>query len=302
MTYSIIARDPETGEIGVAVQTAWIAVGTICSWAEAGVGAVATQSYARPSHGPSGLTLIRNGHTAKEALAAVLAGDPGREVRQVGMIDVNGVADSFTGANCIRFAGHHVGENYAVQANMMATDTVPDAMVAAFESTRGELVVRLLAALQAAQGEGGDFRGKQSAALKIVKGELPKNYWEGVVFDVRVDDHAEPVTELTRICNRHQAHDKMWAGLEKAAQGDFDAAMTLYEASIAIDNTDMQPSFSFAVDVAVKHRQLSLVEHILRDLFQRDRMWVEYFVRMAEARPNDYPADICQAALKLADA
>lgn len=282
MTYSIVARDPETGEIGVAVQTALVGVGRLCPWAQAGVGAVATQSLVRVSHGPSGLALMRNGHTAKEALAAVLAGDESRDVRQIGMIDVDGVVDSYTGSGCFRYAGHRVGENYAVQANMMANDTVPGAMAAAFEATDGPLVLRMVAALHAAQKEGGDFRGQQSAALKIVGGDLPKNDWEGVLYDVRVDDHPTPVDELERICKPVQAYKEVRRAYELAAEGDFDAAMAEFERASAICPDAKELRFDFALIMASSHDQLDRVEAIFQELFAEDRMWVEYVERVAE--------------------
>jgi uncharacterized Ntn-hydrolase superfamily protein len=284
MTYSIVARDPETGELGVAVQTALPGVGRLCPWAEAGVGAVATQSLVRVSHGPSGLALMRNGHTATEALAAVLAGDERREVRQIGMIDVNGVVDSHTGTGCIRFAGHRVGDNYAVQANMMAKDTVPDAMAEAYEDAEGRLVERMVAALRAAQIAGGDFRGQQSAALRIVSSELPKNDWQGVLYDVRVDDHPTPVEELARICTRSRVYHELGRAYELLGEGRFEDALAEFERITALDPEEKQVRFSFALEMATQHNQLEPVAYILRELFAEDRMWVEYFERMADAR------------------
>jgi len=283
MTYSIVARDPETGAIGVAVQTALPAVGLLCPWAAAGVGAVATQSLVRTSHGPSGLMLMRNGHTAAEALAGVLAADAGRERRQIGMIDANGVVDSFTGSGCIRFAGSHIGDHYAVQANMMAKDTVPDAMAAAFEGATGHLLTRMIAALQAAQAEGGDFRGQQSAALKIVSGELPKNTWEGVLYDIRVDDHATPVDELARIANRMLAWNTMRESYALADADDYDGALAKMAQSAEMDPEALQFRFSFALEMGISQGQLDLVADMLRETFQQDPMYIEYYRRLVEA-------------------
>jgi uncharacterized Ntn-hydrolase superfamily protein len=288
MTYSIVARDPETGELGVAVETALPGVGRLCPWAEAGVGAVATQALVRVSHGPSGLQLMRNGFTAPEALTAVLAGDPGREVRQLAMVDTTGSAAGHTGSNTIRYAGHHVGGNYSVQANMMATDTIPGAMAAAFEASTGEpLVMRLLAALDAAQAEGGDFRGQQSAALKVVSGELHKNPWEGVLFDVRVDDHAQPVVELRRIVNRMRAYDMAGEAEIMASEGSFDAAAARIADGRALDPDDLQPRFWYALHMA-SIGQIERVEDELRTLFQ-DKKWLECALRYEETRPFDTP-------------
>ena len=170
-TYSIVALDPETGELGVAVQSHWFSVGALVPWARAGVGAVATQSLVEPGYGPLGLELMAAGKTASQALDALKVADAHPEIRQVAMVDAEGNVAAHTGDNCIPEAGHRTGENYSVQANLMANDTVPDAMARAFESAEGDLAARLLAALQAAEAAGGDIRGKQSAAILVVSGE-----------------------------------------------------------------------------------------------------------------------------------
>ena len=170
-TYSIVARDPETGEMGVAVQSHWFSVGSIVSWGEAGVGVVATQSFVNPAFGPNGLELLKSGMTAEQVVDKLIAEDEGRDVRQLAIIDVNGNVKSYTGKNCIPGAGNIVGENYSVQANLMLNDKVPGAMSKAFEESKGPLAERLMAALFAAEEVGGDIRGKQSAAILVVKGK-----------------------------------------------------------------------------------------------------------------------------------
>jgi len=170
-TYSIVAYDEETGQLGVAVQSHWFSVGSLVPWIKAGVGAVATQSFVKVEYGPNGLKLMENGFSADDALKLLIGEDENSNVRQVGMVDTKGNADAFTGDNCIQFAGDIVGKNYTVQANLMASPTVPIAMVRAYETTKGELVDRLMAALVAAQKEGGDVRGKQSAAIIVTTGE-----------------------------------------------------------------------------------------------------------------------------------
>lgn len=282
MTYSIVARDLETGEIGVAVETALPAVGRLCPWAEAGIGAIASQALARQSHGASGLVLLRNGHNAPQALAGLLAADPNAQVRQIGIVDSHGNAASHTGTNTIRFAGHQVGVGYAVQANMMASETVPAAMAAAYESAKGPLVVRMLAALKAAQAEGGDFRGQQSAALKIVSGTLPTATWQGVLYDVRVDDHPEPVKELERICNRIRAYQMSEEALQLASKGEIDAAMERYQETVALDPHDLQIRFWFALELADEHQQIARAEPIFREVFAQNPMWAECLIRFAE--------------------
>jgi uncharacterized Ntn-hydrolase superfamily protein len=191
-TYSIVARDAATGEMGVAVQSHWFSVGTVVAWAEAGVGAVATQSFVEPGYGPRGLDLMRRGVAAPAALDRLVKGDAQRDGRQVAMIDARGRVSAFTGKNAIASAGQQIGTGYSVQANLMANDTVWPAMARAFEGTRGDLADRLLAALDAAESAGGDVRGRQSAALVIVKAKGTGRPWAGAdrLFDVRVDDHA----------------------------------------------------------------------------------------------------------------
>src|ERR1043165_2379930 len=187
-TFSIVARDPDTGELGVAVQSHWFSVGSIVPWAEAGVGAVATQSFVDPSYGKLGLDLMRAGKSAPDALKALLAGDEARDVRQVAMIDAQGRVVAHTGAKDIPAAGHIVGKDYSVQANLMLNDKVWPAMSRAFENTKGDLAERMLAALDAAQAAGGDIRGRQSAAIVVVTGKPTGRPWADRIFDLRVDD------------------------------------------------------------------------------------------------------------------
>ena len=198
-TFSIVARDPVTGELGVAVQSHWFSVGSIVAWAEAGVGAVATQSFVDPSYGKNGLDLMRSGRSATDTLKELLAKDEAREVRQVAMIDAQGRVDAFTGKNDIQAAGHIVGNNFSVQANLMLNDKVWPAMARAFENTKGDLADRMMAALDAAQLAGGDIRGRQSAALIVVTGKPTGQAWKDRTFDLRVDDNPEPLKELRRL-------------------------------------------------------------------------------------------------------
>src|SRR5262245_7858475 len=191
-TVSIVARDPETGELGVAVQSHWFSVGAVVSWAEAGVGAVATQSFVNPAYGPDGLARMKQGKPAADALAELVAQDPGEAVRQVAFVDAAGRVAAHTGKNCIASAAHHVGAGYSVQANRMENDRVVPAMARAFEGTKGPLAERLLAALAAAQREGGDIRGQQSAALLVVRAKSTGKIWEDRLVDLRVEDHARP--------------------------------------------------------------------------------------------------------------
>jgi len=198
-TYSIVALDKTTGELGVAVQSHWFSVGALVPWAESGVGAVATQSFVEPSYGPLGLELMKVGKSAEEALAALLRADKNETVRQVAMVDARGKAAAHTGKSCIAEAGHYVGDGFSCQANMMLKSTVWKAMAQAFETAKGELADRLIAALEAAEKEGGDIRGRQSAAIIVVKGKSSGVWWKDRIYDLRVEDHLAPVPELKRL-------------------------------------------------------------------------------------------------------
>jgi uncharacterized Ntn-hydrolase superfamily protein len=206
MTYSIVARDPETGSLGVAVQSHFFGVGRIVPWAEAGVGAVATQAFAEVSYGPLGLEAMRQGRSAPRALAELLAVDSGASVRQIAMVDATGLAAAHTGRRCVAAAGDAAGTQATAQANMVARDGCWRAMVDAYASASGSLSARLLAALEAAEEHGGDVRGRQSAAILVVSGDRTDRPWEGVLVDLRVDDHPDPVPELARLLRYNEAY------------------------------------------------------------------------------------------------
>ncbi len=234
MTYSIVARDEATGRLGVAVQSHWFSVGSVVSWAEAGVGAIATQSFAERSYGPLGLELMRRGRSAPDALAALVHADDDRAVRQVAYVDAEGRAGVHTGDECIREAGHLTGDGYSVQANMMERGTVWGAMDEAYRAAQGDLPDRMLTALAAAQGEGGDIRGTQSAAILVVEAERTGTEWGDRILDLRVEDHATPVDELARLVRlwRAYGHAERAEGLELAQ--DLDGAMRERFASLEI--------------------------------------------------------------------
>jgi uncharacterized Ntn-hydrolase superfamily protein len=254
MTYSIVARDLETGELGVAVQSHWFAVGTLVPWAEAGVGAIATQSFVEPAYGPRGLELLRAGVGATAALARLLAADPGRETRQVGIVDAGGGAAAHTGARCIACAGQHVGEGYTVQANMMAGSTVWPAMAEAYQSERGPLADRLLAALMAADGEGGDLRGRQSAALLVVRAQPSSQPWTDRLVDLRVDDHEAPLEELARLRQLQRAYEHMNSGDAAMERAAIDEARRQYAAAALLAPERAELVFWHAVTLAAAGR------------------------------------------------
>ncbi len=232
-TFSIVAVDSATGQIGVAVQSHWFSVGSSVVWAEPGVGAVATQSFIEPAYGPRALALMRTGVPAPLALRALVAADPDSAVRQLGMIDAQGRVASYTGQRDVPEAGSHVGRWYAAQANLMARNTVWDAMARAFETTRGDLADRLLAALDAAQREGGDIRGRQSAALIVVSGDRRLPPWQRI-FDLRVEDSHEPLSELRRLVRVERAYNLATDGDNYTTAGQLDSAIAAYAAAEAL--------------------------------------------------------------------
>jgi uncharacterized Ntn-hydrolase superfamily protein len=227
-TFSIVARDPATGELGVAVQSHWFSVGTVVTWAEAGVGAVATQSFVEPSYGPKGLELMKQKVAARDALTRLLTADPQNAVRQVAFVDIEGRSFAYTGAKCIPGAGHRLGKGYSTQANLMLTNEVPDAMAKAFESATGPLAERMLAALDAGQAAGGDIRGKQSAAILVVRPKPSDKPWTDRIVDLRVEDHAQPLVEMRRILTLHRAYECMNRGDEAVAVGKMADALREY--------------------------------------------------------------------------
>ncbi len=239
-TYSIVARDAATGELGVAVQSHWFSVGSVVPWAEAGVGAVATQSFVEPSYGPLGLARLKKGEPPEQALAALLAVDPHPEVRQVGMVDAQGRVAAHTGPGCIPAAGHRTGAGYTTQANLMLSREVPEAMAKAFEAARGPLAERLLAALEAAESVGGDIRGKQSAALLVVRAKPSEKPWTDRLVDLRIEDAPKPLVEMRRLLTLHRAYERMNRGDEAVAAGKLEEALREYAAaeSMVPDNDE----------------------------------------------------------------
>jgi len=269
-TFSIVARDPETGEMGVAVQSHWFSVGQIVTWAEAGVGAVATQSFVDPSYGKLGLDLMRAGKSAPEALSGLIAADKNADVRQVAMVDSRGQVGVYTGCKDIQAAGQtfgrpgpsakhilptnivrgkicgavHEGEEFSMQANLMSNERVWPAMGDAFVNSKGDLAERMLAALDAAQAVGGDIRGRQSAAILIVKAKSSGKPWEDRVFDLRVDDSPEPLKELRRLVTLQRAYNHMNAGDLAVEHKDNESALREYSAAEKLIDgvADIDPS------------------------------------------------------------
>ena len=281
-TYSIVARDPNTGELGVAVQSHWFSVGPIVAWAEAGVGAVATQSFVDPSYGKNGLDMMRAGKSAPDTLKELLAKDEGREVRQVAMIDVQGRVDAWTGKNDIQAAGHIVGTNFSVQANLMLNDTVWPAMAQAFRNTKGDLAERMLAALDAAQAAGGDIRGRQSAALIVVTGKPTGQAWKDRTFDLRVDDSPEPLRELRRLVKLQRAYNHMNAGDLAVEKKDNEGALREYSAAEKLVPNNVEMIYWHAVALVNMGRVNDSLP-LFRKVFAMDRNWLTLTPRLPKS-------------------
>jgi len=282
MTYSIVARDLETGQMGVAVQSHFFCVGPVVAWAEAGVGAVATQAFVDVSYGLRGLELMRGGATAGRALGALVLGDNEAETRQAGIVDAMGRVSAHTGERCIAEAGDRQGEGVSVQANMMLKATVPDVMLAAYESADGDLAERLLAALDAAESEGGDIRGKQSAAMVIVKGRASDKPWSDRLVDLRVDDHAEPVPELRRLLELRRAYDAVERAEQAGLEGDWEAAAAEYAKAETSIGDNVEASFWAGAALAAAGREDEGRE-LLAKSFARHEGWRELLRRLPAA-------------------
>ena len=280
MTYSIVARDAETGELGVGVQTHRPAVGAIVPWVKAGVGAVATQSFSNINFGPQVLALLESGLEAEAAVAAVIAADTMPARRQLGVISASGQTAVHTGDACIPYAGHRTGANYSVQANMMLTDRVPAAMAAAFEASDGPLPLRILLTLEAAQAEGGDIRGMQSAAI-LVRGPGPLS----ATWDLRIDNDAEPLRKLSELVDIRRA-EALAAPPEEGSNPDADMMFARYEEAMLLDPSDEQ-TFWFGVRGLSVVGEIDRAVMVLEPLFARAPEWRELLHRLAmpEAEP-----------------
>ena len=279
MTYSIVARDKATGEFGVAVQSHYFQVGPVVPWAMAGVGAVATQSHVNISFGPLGLDYMRAGYGAKQALKALLAGDSEPQARQVALVDASGEVAVHTGAKCIPAAGHRTGDGFSVQANLMEKDTVWDAMAEAYTSTDAPLAERMMAALDAAEAEGGDIRGKQSAAMLVVTGEPTGRSWEDRLIELRVEDSPDPLAELRRLLRVKRAYTTLNDSERLEKEGDKAGALaTLRKATtMAPDMVELQ--FWAGLSLADAGELDEGCELMMRAV-RKDRRWIETLHRL----------------------
>jgi uncharacterized Ntn-hydrolase superfamily protein len=233
-TFSIVAFDPETKDLGVGVQSRYFSVGSAVPWAEAGIGAVATQSFVNLTYGPKGLALLGQGIAVDEILEKLTKEDPGRDFRQIGIIDAKGNAASYTGRSCLDWAGSRTGKGFTVQGNILTGKEVVDQMAEMFESTKGALPDKIMAALKGAEAAGGDARGRQSSALLVVRKNCKG---EGVhrLIDLRVEDHRDPIGELQRLLTMHRIYRLIDEGEEFMAREMNEDALRIIEEAIILD-------------------------------------------------------------------
>ena len=297
-TYSIVARDAVTGEMGVAVQSHWFSVGSVVTYGKAGVGVVATQSLVNPSYGPKGLALMEQGLSPEQALKALIENDEGEMYRQVAFLNIDGDVATHTGSLCIAEAGHKQGIFFSVQANMMLNNTVWDTMAEAFEATSGSLSKRMLVALKAAEGEKGDIRGKQSAAILIVSGKATGNSWEDTIMDLRVEDHNNPIQELERLIKIHKAYDYMNKGDLAMEVGDSAKAENLYLQAQKLfpDNLEMQ--YWYAINL-LNNNQLEKAKPILKSIFSQNENWKTLTPRLVKSKLLTISDEQLQDVMKL---
>jgi uncharacterized Ntn-hydrolase superfamily protein len=258
--------------MGVAVQSHWFSVGSIVTWGEAGVGVVATQSFVNPAFGPDGLALLKAGKSPREAVDELIKKDEGRDVRQLAILDSKGRVATWTGKKCIQEAGHITGSNFSVQANMMLNNKVWGAMNEAFTKAKGNLAERMMAALEAAQNVGGDIRGKQSAAMLVVRAKSTGKVWEDRLVDLRVEDSTEPLKELRRLINVHAAYGHMNNGDLAVEKNDMAKAMQEYSSAMKMFPQNLEMKYWTAITLANKGK-LDEALPMLREIFKKDKNW-----------------------------
>ncbi len=279
-TYSIVARDENTGEMAVAVQSHWFSVGTVVPWGEAGVGVVATQSFANKSFGIRGLELLKEGKSPQEALDALLKDDDGRDFRQVAILDKKGNVATHTGKKCIVYAGHSNGKNFSVQANMMLNNQVVPAMEKAWNAYGNlPLAERMVEVLRAAENAGGDIRGKQSAALLVMAPKATNEPWNDILIDLRVDDAENPIADLDRLLKVHRAYEHMNRGDLYVEQNQMNKAMTQYNAAMNMFPNNLEMQFWTAITLA-NDGQIERAADILKDIYIKDNNWKELTRRL----------------------
>jgi uncharacterized Ntn-hydrolase superfamily protein len=279
-TFSIVARDVNTGEMAVAVQSNWFSVGTVVSWGEAGVGVVATQSFVNKSFGPRGLELLKAGKSPQEAISILLSDDEAKDFRQLAILDAQGRVATHTGKTCIEVAGHVNGDNFSVQANMMLNDKVVPAMEKAWkEKSTLPLAERMVEVLKAAQQAGGDIRGKQSAALLVVAAEASEEPWNDRLIDLRVDDASNPITEIERLLKVFRAYEHMNNGDLYLEKNEMQKALDEYGKAMKMfpDNLEMQ--YWTAITLA-NNNDIKQASAMLQRIYKANANWRELTRRL----------------------
>ena len=298
-TYSIVARDPETGEMGVGVQSHYFSVGSVVDWGRSGVGVVATQSFVNKSFGLRGLDLMEQGKSPEEALNILLSDDDGKDVRQVALLDCHGGVAVHTGSKCIKYAGHLKGKNFSAQANMMLTDKVWPAMTKAFEKNKNlSLPERIVKTLEAAEAEGGDIRGKQSAAILIVKGEQVENKWDDPFIDIRVEDHPEPLEELARLLKLWRAYENMDKGDVAIEKGDMEKALEVYNNASEMVPDNLEMKYWTAISLA-NNNKIDMALPLFKEIFEEDNNWRTLTERLPEVEVLNIPEEDLKRILAL---
>jgi len=271
-TYSIVAKDDKTGQLGVGVQSHYFNV-SIVTWGESGVGVVATQSFVNKSFGIRGLELLKEGKSPEEALNELISEDEGRDVRQVSILDAKGRVATHTGVKCIKHAGHKVGENFSVQANMMLSEKVWPLMAEAFENSKGlPLPERIINSLEAAETVGGDIRGKQSANILIFSGDPIINKWEEPMMDLRVDDHVEPLKEIRRLLTLYRAYEQGDKGDQAMEKGDINDALECYKRGMEMVPNNLELKYWTAVSLANSNK-IDEALPLFKDVFKKYDNW-----------------------------
>ncbi len=271
-TFSIVAFDSTTGDMGVAVQSHWFSVGTTVTWGGAGVGVIATQSFVNPAFGPDGLKLLKEGKSADEVLNALIKSDDGRDFRQLAIVDSKGNAAAWTGKKCIKDAGHFAGKYFSVQANLMLNDKVWPAMASAFKKSNGTLAERMMDALDAAQSVGGDIRGKQSAAMIVVKAKSTGKIWEDRIVDLRVEDSEDPLKELRRLIKVNYAYQHMNNGDLAVEKNNMTAAMKEYSTAMTMFPENLEMKYWTAVALANNGKMKEALP-LFKEVFEKDSNW-----------------------------
>ena len=282
MTYSIVARDEKTGEMGVAVQSHFFSVGSVVTWARAGVGAVATQAMVDIKYGPLGLELMSGGKTAEEALTALLRADPNSDSRQVAMVDSKGRVAAHTGQRCLPHAGHVTGRGFSCQGNIMRNERVWGAMKKAFEKNRVlPFAERMVSALEAAEEAGGDIRGKQSSAILVVSSELKPNHWEGRLVDLRVEDNPAPVPELRRLLRYQRGYEWENRGDDFLTMKEYSKALEAYSKARALVPEIDELKYWFGIGL-LSTGKVKRGERVLREVIAKDRNWAQVTLGIAK--------------------